>query len=432
MSWSRTGSRSRSWSSTTGLDHVSGLKGELETFLYAQLTDLTNLSLTLVCYDLTSTFFEGDPSSSVKFPSKAFGYSRDRRGDRPQVVVGLLTTGDGIPIAHHVFAGDTTDVTTLPEVLEDLQKRFAVGRICLVADRGLISETNVATVAEAGADWIMATRLHQRADVAAVLEQAHAADDQDWTEVEQFSSRVLDLEHEGRRYVVVFSNARHHRDTLRRSQLVTKTEDQLLALEARVASGRLKDRDKIVAAAERILARSPVAKLFTYTAKEGRFVYDYDHDALDYEEDLAGHYVLATSLDSSVPAGEVLACYRSLQQVEHRFRVLKDFLHLRPVFHWTESRVRGHIAICVLAAVIEALIGKALADADVRDPDLDDQQLTAARALAELARIRQVTLDPGDGGPTIQAVTRRTALQQQILKALEVDTRAWQRPTITS
>lgn len=158
-----------------------------------------------------------------------------------------------------------------------------------------------------------------------------------------------------------------------------RPRDQLLALEARVASGRLKDRDKTVAAAEKSLARSPVAKLFTYTAKPGRFVYDYDHQALDYEKTLAGHYVLTTSLDHSVPASEVLACYRSLQQVESRFRVLKDFLHLRPVFHWTESRVRGHIAICVFAAVIEALIGKALAQADVRDPDLDDQHLSAQK-----------------------------------------------------
>ena len=92
--------------------------------------------------------------------------------------------------------------------------------------------------------------------------------------------------------------------------------------------------------------------------------------------------------------------------------------------------MRGHIAICVLACVIEALLAKTLTEADVADPDLDEQHLTPRRALEELDRIRQVTLTPGDGPTTIDVVTRRTALQDRILSALEVDTRPWQRPTI--
>jgi hypothetical protein len=101
---------------------------------------------------------------------------------------------------------------------------------------------------------------------------------------------------------------------------------------------------------------------------------------------------------------------------------------VRPVFHFTETRVRGHIAICVLAAVIEQLIGNRLADADLRDPDLDEQHLSADRAIQELDRIRQVTFTAGE--QTITAVTRRTGLQQQILTALQVDTAAWTRPII--
>jgi len=116
--------------------------------------------------------------------------------------------------------------------------------------------------------------------------------------------------------------------------------------------------------------------------------------------------------------------YRQLLQVEHRFRVLKDFLHLRPVRHWTEQRVRGHIAICVYAAVVETLITHALAAAGVRDPDLAEQHLTAARALRELHRTRSVTLTAGDH--TIDAVTRRTPLQQQICdNAIGIDTASW-------
>jgi transposase len=412
------------------LDVVCEHKDLIERHVYAAVCDLTNLNLTLACYDLTSSYLEGDPAPHGRFPSKAFGYSRDKRSDRPQVVIGLLTSADGIPIAHHVFSGDTTDSTTLKQVLEDLVARFAVGRICVVADRGLISEDNIAEVEDAKCDWLFATKLRRRKNVAAVLTTAATADEDAWIEVEQFTSRVLEVEHDGRRYVVVFSAARKRRDIRRRLQLVAKIETQLLALERRVRRGDLVEATEIAAAAATIVARSPVKRLFDITdVADGRFVYDYDHDQMAYDETLAGHYILATSLTAAVAdAGQVLAAYRSLQLVENRFRVLKSSLGLRPIRHWTETRVRGHIGICVLAAVLETLIGNRLADADVRDPDLHDQHLTAERAFQELDRIRQVTFTAGDA--TITAVTRRTGLQQQILTGLGVDTRNWARPAI--
>jgi transposase len=92
---------------------VHANKDLIERHVYARVCDLTNLQLTLACCDLTSTYLEGDPAGHSRFPSKAFGYSRDRRSDWPQVVIGLLTSADGIPIAHHVFAGGTQDATTL-------------------------------------------------------------------------------------------------------------------------------------------------------------------------------------------------------------------------------------------------------------------------------------------------------------------------------
>ncbi len=414
------------------LDVVCEHKDVIERHVYARVCDLTNLQLTLACYDLTSSYLEGDPASHGRFPSKAFGYSRDRRSDRPQVVIGLLTSADGIPIAHHVFAGGTQDATTLKGVLEDLTARFAVGRICVVADRGLITDDNIAEVEGAQCDWLFATKLRRRKDVAAVLAEAADADEDRWQEVTRFGSAVLETTYEGRRYVVVFSSARQRRDTARRLQLIAKIEAQLLALEARVARGGLVAATDIAAAAATILARSPVKRLFDVSdVADGRFVYDYHHEQLAYDEQLAGHYVLATSLDSRVAdAAEVLACYRALQSVEQRFRVLKSSLGLRPIRHFTENRVRGHIAICVLAAVIESLIGKRLIEADLRDPDLPDQHLTTERAFEQLDRIRQVTFTAGE--QTITAITRRTGLQQQILAALGVDTSAWTRPRITS
>lgn len=110
---------------------------------------------------------------------------------------------------------------------------------------------------------------------------------------------------------------------------------------------------------------------------------------------------------------------------EDRFRILKDFLHLRPVYHWTEPRVRGHIAVCVYASLIDALILRDLRAAHPTDPDLPEQDLSAARALRELQRIRRVNLQAGQD--IIQVVTRRNPLQTGILTALGVDTRHWDR-----
>jgi hypothetical protein len=412
------------------LDVVASTKDDTETELFTRLCDLTNLDLQFVCYDLTSTYFETSDGPSDRFWSRAFGYSRDHRSDRPQVVIGLLCTGDGIPIAHHVFCGNTNDAATLPAVLADLTERFAVGKICVVADRGLISAANVDVAADAGFDHILATRLHRDATCAEALQLAEDPDTV-WVDVPTANSRAADVTlTDGSRCVVVESDARHLRDTKRTGELVARTEEALLALEHRVRAGRLKDPAKIGRAAQRILGSSGVARLFEVDIGEGRFIYHYNDTAFDHETRLAGRYVLATSLPTThAPATRIVTAYRQLLDVESRFRVLKDFLHLRPVRHWTEPRVRGHIAICVYAAVIETLINKTLTAADVRDPDLADQHLTATRALRELGRIRHVELTAA--GRHITLTTRRTPLHHRILAALDVDTRPWDKADIT-
>ena len=412
------------------LDAVAATTAATEAQLYAALCDLTNLDLRLVCYDLTSTYFEGSRRPSDRFPSRAFGYSRDRRGDRPQVVVGLLCTTDGLPIAHHVFAGNTADVSTLPGVLDDLGQRFAVGRICVVADRGLISVDNVDVVAGHGFDHVLATRLHRDPTCAEAL--AHSVrPEATWVPVPAARSAACDVTlDDGRRAVVVANVERHHRDTARTAELVARTETKLLALEDRVRAGRIVDAGKIGRAAQRILGPSGVGHLFEVEIGDGRFLYHYRDAAFDHEALLAGRYVLVTSLGADqASTAQVVMAYRQLQDVERRFRVLKDFLHLRPVRHWTEQRVRGHIAVCVYAAVIEALIAGALTAAEVRDPDLDDQHLTAPRALRELARIHTIGLDVG--GRHLDVVTRRTPLQAGILTALNVDTTSWNQAHIS-
>ena len=192
------------------------------------------------------------------------------------------------------------------------------------------------------------------------------------------------------------------------------------------ARGGCRDPAKIGAATERILSSSGVARCFEMTIKDGFFSWSYDQDRLHYEEDLlAGRYVLTTSLSNKdASAIDVVRHYRSLERVERRFRVLKDFLGLRPIYHFTEKRVRGHIALCVLASVIEAVMARDLEAHHVMDPDLADQAISPRRALRELERIRSVELS-GTDGRSRKVITRPGLFQKEILVAFEVDTSSW-------
>ena len=412
------------------LDALSDAKESTEELLYGRLCDLTNLDLRLALYDLTSTYFETSRGPSEAFPSRAYGYSRDKRSDRPQVVIGLLVTGNGIPIAHYVFPGNTRDSTTLPDVMADYQARFAIGKIALVADRGLISEHNLEAVTSAGFDHVLATRLHRDADVEAVLELADAAKKGAWIPVPGIAgTHACEVSHDSKRWVVVFSEERKTRDDRRREELLVRAEDKLVALAERVTAKRLADPAKIGAAADRILRDSGVGRCFTTTIRQGHFHWGFDEKALSYEERLlAGRYVLATSLTKEqASTTDVVRHYRMLQHVERRFRVMKDFLGLRPVHHRREVRVRGHIALCVIAAVIEAVMGSDLETAQVADPDLPGQTMTPRRALAELTKIRRHHLK---AGRDIVVVDRPTPIQRQVLDAFGVDTIAWDKATI--
>ena len=411
------------------IDALCEHKDATEAHLYSELCNLANLDLRLVCYDLTSSYFETLSLGRTSFSSLAFGYSRDKRRDRPQVVIGLLVTSDGIPIAHHVFAGNTSDVSTLPGVMEDLQERFGVGKIALVADRGLISEDNLAEVAANGFDHVIATRLHHDQDVAAVLEQANGPTTA-WQAVPETRSFCAEVAFEERRYVVVFSPVRYRRDKIRHLRLCERIEDGLIAIERRVRDGKLSDPAKIGAVVDRVLRSSPVGRCFEVTIKKGFFSWDFNEKARRYDEELlCGRYVITTSLSKKdASAAQVLRYYRNLQAVERRFLVMKDFLALRPMYHWTEERVRGHVALCVLAATIEAVMARDLVNAKVMDPDLPFQSMSPRRALSALKDVRVELVSAS--GRTVELVTRRNPVQAKVLKAFGVDTSTWDKASI--
>jgi hypothetical protein len=234
----------------------------------------------------------------------------------------------------------------------------------------------------------------------------------------------------GRRFVVVSSEKRKSRDDRRREELLAGTEQKFIPLADRVRAGRLVDPAKIGAAADRTFRDSGVARRFAVTIRHGVFSWRFDEEVLSCEERLlAGRYVLVTSLrPKEASAADVVRHCGMLKNVEHRFRVMKDLLGLRPVHHRLEERVRARSALCVVAAMIEAVMGGDLAAAQLRDPDLPEQTMAPRRALAELERFRRHHLH---AGRDIELVDRPNKLQRQILNARRVEDSTWGRAKLS-
>ncbi|HEY5412222.1 MAG TPA: IS1634 family transposase [Caulobacteraceae bacterium] len=326
---------------------------------------------TLVLYDLTSTYLEGRCC-----PLARRGYSRDHRRDRPQIVFGLLCSADGCPVAVEVFAGNVGDPTTLKTQVDKLRRRFGLERIVLVGDRGMITQARLDTdVRPAGLDWITALRapaIQALAEAGGPL-QPELFDERDLAEIES-------PDFPGERLIVCRNQALAIERTRKRQDLLATTERELARIQVRVRRARtpLRGKAKIALAVGAVIGRRKMAKHFKIAIADEDFAFERDLASIDAEARLDGIYVVRTSLARpALDAAGVVAAYKSLARVEHAFRSLKSVdLKVRPVFHWTEDRVRAHVLLCMLAYHLEWHMRAPLA------PILfDDHDRAAAEAL---------------------------------------------------
>ena len=331
------------------LDFLTERKAEIETRVYDRASDLFNLEVDLVLWDTTTTYFEGRAAEGLA----GFGYSKDKRPDRVQIMVGVLMSRDGFPVAHEVFPGDTAEVETFRHVLAEVRTRFKLGRVILVADRGMVSEKVLGEIEEAGLEYIVGVRMRRLSAAGEVLSRAGR-----YREVAP-NLKVKEVLHEGRRYVVCLNPEEAARDAKVREETLAKLREKL-------QSG----------GAKQLIGNSAFRRYLKLDAA-GLSI---DADAARAEARYDGKYVLRTN--SSLCPEEVAQAYKSLWQVERAFRELKSGLDLRPVYHWTEKRIRGHVMVCFLALVLETALRRKLAavQADVRYDDLL-QHLTELRAV---------------------------------------------------
>jgi hypothetical protein len=336
------------------LDALLEIKEPLEEALFGKLKHLFNLEIDAVFYDLTSSYFEGQGPSMAQY-----GYSRDKRPDQRQVLLALACERHGFPIAHEVLAGNRGDVSTLKEMVATLEKRLKLRRIIFVSDSGMVSDDNLQALTKTGYEYVVGLRrtrvpeVHNRAPADLSLYQDGPHD---------VKLHVTAAEDPGSQYVCCWSEGRAEQERQIREARIRKGQDALEKLAARVAAGRLKSEQKILAHVTTRLRSAKASKYFRCDVGEGKLDLAINQEQVAQEQAIEGRYFLLTNAQALTPQDAVEA-YFTLQEVERAFREMKDFLQLRPMYHWKDHRVRAHIFVCVLAYLLERSLSHQLREA---------------------------------------------------------------------
>jgi Transposase DDE domain len=299
----------------------------------------------LALFDLSSSWVTGRHC-----PLAARGYSRDGKKGLPQIEYGLLTDPDGRPVAVRVLAGNTADPTAFALIATEIRTKFKLRDMVLVGDRGMITTARISALRELGGlGWVTALRAPAIAALAAedgplqmtLFDQTNLAE-------------IAHPDYPGERLVACRNPALATERARKRLALLEATDQQLATIAAAVTAGRLVDPSKIGIRTGKVVGRYKMEKHYTITITEGAFSFARNQTAIDTEAALDGIYVIRTSVPvEQMNPAKVVATYKSLAAVERDFRSLKTIdLDLRPIHHYTETRVKAHVFLCTLAAYL--------------------------------------------------------------------------------
>lgn len=318
----------------------------------------------IVLYDVSSSYYEGHTC-----PLARFGHDRNGKKGRRIIVYGLLTDGEGRPVAIEVYPGNTGDPTTVPDQVEKLRTRFALSRVVLVGDRGMLTETQIGKLREyPGLGWISALR------GPAIRELVESGDLQPSLFDEANLAEIRSAEYPGERLVACFNPLLADERRRKRGELVQATEQELARIGREVARRKRKPlpQAEIALKVGKVLNRFKVAKHFQLTMADGVLKWVRREDAIQREAALDGVYVVRTSEDRRhCSAADAVRRYKSLAQVERAFRCLKGIdLRIRPIHHRSADQVRAHILLCMLAYYVEWHMRRSLAPLLFEDEEL--------------------------------------------------------------
>jgi transposase len=379
----------------------------------------------VVLYDLTSTYFEGR-----RCPLAHFGYSRDERPGNLQIVFGLLTDPAGCPVAVEVFEGNTGDPKTVAAQVEKLRSQFALERLILVGDRGMLTSARIEQdLRSSGLDWITALRSPQIGHlVDSGYLQLSLFDQQDLAE-------ITHPDYGGERLIACRNPLQAEERARKRQELLAACEKRLEQITTATQRKQrpLRGKEKIGMAIGRALGRYRMDKHFAFSIEEDHFTYTRKPDSIAAEAALDGIYVLRTSVtEQALSAAETVRQYKRLSVVERAFRSLKSVdLKVRPIHHHLADRVRAHILLCMLAAYVEWHLKQALTPLLFTDEEPEAGEALRSSVVAPAQRspaaLRKVhTQTTEDGLPIHSFATLLHDLATLTLNQVEAAGRSFQ------
>jgi transposase len=397
------------------LDQLIKAKDHIEVALYHRLRDLFSLKPDLVLYDITSTYFEGGGPAELA----QHGYSRDGKPQNVQVIVGVVMVA-GWPIAHHVWAGNRIDHSTVQEVIKDLRQRFAFSRLVFVGDRGMVTDENIEAITRDQQGFLVGVKRRRNPQIDGWLA---AVDETKWvscpggintrerkTNPPRTRAQEVLSGDPGLRVIVIDSDERCAYEQAKRQQAMERARQHLEKLQERVRSGKLKQPEKIGAAVERVMQKYHGYRYFDWKLTTGGLEFSESAERLGREKAIEGKYVVMTG-EKDLSMLDAVALYKELTEVESGFRQLKDVMAMRPIYHQIEPRVKAHLFVAALALLVQRLLGRRLKEAGL--------DLSPARAMQALATVRLVTFHL-EGQPERRGVTAGCPDARLVLKALKL------------
>ena len=311
--------------------------------------------LNVVLYDVTTYYFE----SIKKDELKNFGFSKDNKINQVQVVMGLLIDTNGLPVGYELYPGNTNEFSTFYPVIKKLKEKYNLKKVIVAADRGLNSGKNLLLLKELGLDYVMAYKLK-----GAKKEIKQSLFNDDFTKEKEFKYKVIPHKKE-----VFVDNKRH----------ILK-DNLLLGYSEKRAKKDKADRQRLLEKAEKILNTPSLLKQDLkrggkkyLKVSKGNIDVELDIKQIEEAEKMDGYFGIEFS-ESTLTGKEVRDIYSSLWKIEDSFRVLKTNLEARPIFVWTERRIKAHFIICYLALTIQRYLEKLLSDNNVELSTLKIQE----------------------------------------------------------
>jgi transposase len=371
----------------------------------------------MVLYDITSVYFEGDYEDSqlVKF-----GYNRDKKKGKEQVVVGLICNDDGCPVGLEVFAGNTKDETTVLGKIREVKQEYQLKQVIFVGDRGMVTKSNLEA-------------LQDDHDIKTVSALTHGDLKNLWSrEVitpdlfdQTLINEVFDPETPTRRYCLCRNEATESRERKTRERLLELTIEGLQYI---AGYKRRTTVEKLGARVGKILAKYKMGKFIQWSidaadedlSNQHRLVWDIDNEKIAQEKRLDGCYIISTDVDiKTMDTQQVVKTYKSLGYVEQAFRTMKTtHLHVRPVFHKTDARICSHLFLCMLSYYLQWHMRMRLKPLFEADGEYENRRWTVKGVIECLASITRNKVSVGD--VIFYRNSKPTDEQQKILDLLEV------------